>query len=606
MAIANLKDPGGGLIPLTIGVTGHRDLLPAQHAGTEAAVRRILLDLAQDHPATPLRLLSPLAEGADRLVARVFLSLRAERLAVGDGLAHLWELVLPQTLPDALFFADFPDSIHEFEQLRSQANLVFEVPARHGETVDDVSRQGAARDRRYLDAGLFVARHCHILIALWDGQTNNLVGGTANITRLKLGGYAEQDFDLAGHYNEYDCGPVYHVAVGRAQVAAKSGDDPAASAPSGPQTRVLVPDDPAWDLAYFARSFADMDQVNRKIASHLGVVEASAATERWRFPDQDTFDRLEPDLGYSDRRLIHTYRVVDELAINLEGRRRRYILALYLLGGGIAACLVTAQTGLLRYWMIAGYLLSFAAVGLILVRLKARRFSQDLLLFRVLAESLRVQFYWSVGGVHDGDGRSRSVPRPRSRYTSRVLDTFLGQQSHEIGWVREALRTFAFEPQASDAVAGDLRTAFSNFWVEDQNGYFSRTHRRYEGQVARLGWVGKLAYILGIGASAIYVLGHEFVYGSLLATNALAIGAAALPALALLLQGYLDKMAFEEQANTMGRLEMVFRRARRQLSRAGADLEHRAVILRNLGTEAIAETANWLLLKKGRVPNVPG
>src|SRR5512135_247682 len=63
------RDP----LPLILGITGHRDLRPEDGADLEARVRAILEDLRKRYRDTPLVLLSPLAEGADRLAARVAL-----------------------------------------------------------------------------------------------------------------------------------------------------------------------------------------------------------------------------------------------------------------------------------------------------------------------------------------------------------------------------------------------------------------------------------------------------------------------------------------------------------------------------------------------------
>jgi len=62
-----------GPLPLVIGITGHRALRPVDRAGLEAWVRAVFEDLRKRYPATPLVLLSPLAEGADRLATRVAL-----------------------------------------------------------------------------------------------------------------------------------------------------------------------------------------------------------------------------------------------------------------------------------------------------------------------------------------------------------------------------------------------------------------------------------------------------------------------------------------------------------------------------------------------------
>src|SRR5437773_400418 len=75
--MSSSPQPTSGAIglPLVIGITGHRDLRGEDRAALEQQVRGIFMDLRNRYPATPLYLLSPLAEGADRLVARVALNM---------------------------------------------------------------------------------------------------------------------------------------------------------------------------------------------------------------------------------------------------------------------------------------------------------------------------------------------------------------------------------------------------------------------------------------------------------------------------------------------------------------------------------------------------
>ena len=71
-------------IPLIVGVTGHRDLLPEDLQKLKELVREVFQTLKAKHPHTPLVLLSPLVEGADQLVAEVALEqdVGAQLLAV--------------------------------------------------------------------------------------------------------------------------------------------------------------------------------------------------------------------------------------------------------------------------------------------------------------------------------------------------------------------------------------------------------------------------------------------------------------------------------------------------------------------------------------------
>ena len=158
--------PGVSPIParIAIGVTGHRRLRnePALASAVSAVLDRIE-QLAPSLRKTPLELtvITPLAEGADRLVAREVLKRPGARL----------EAVLPLEPDD--YAADFerPGSRAEFETLLSSAAALRRLPP------------SPSRADAYAAAGRFVVDHCDILIAVWDGGRENGHGGTAEIVQ---------------------------------------------------------------------------------------------------------------------------------------------------------------------------------------------------------------------------------------------------------------------------------------------------------------------------------------------------------------------------------------------------------------------------------------
>src|SRR4051812_39987443 len=106
-----------GPLPLVIGVVGHRDLRDDDVPTLQAQVHDIARELRELYPSTPLLILSALAEGADRLVARVALEL-------GAG------LIVPLPLPRAWYEEDFESSKSraEFAELLNRAEHYFELP----------------------------------------------------------------------------------------------------------------------------------------------------------------------------------------------------------------------------------------------------------------------------------------------------------------------------------------------------------------------------------------------------------------------------------------------------------------------------------------------
>lgn len=147
-----------------IGVTGARILADEPLLGAQTgAVLADIRDQIERRSVAPVRyvILSPLAEGADRLVA-------LKGLEVLD--ADL-EVVLP--FEESEYVADFeaPESKAEFNELYARARRVTHV------------EPAANRVEAYETAGRYVVDHCDVLIALWDGKPASGRGGTAEIVK---------------------------------------------------------------------------------------------------------------------------------------------------------------------------------------------------------------------------------------------------------------------------------------------------------------------------------------------------------------------------------------------------------------------------------------
>ncbi len=160
-------------IPLVVAVTGHRDLVSSELDDIRSAVRELLVELRERYPERRLRVMSALAEGADRLAAHVALELGIELTAL-----------LP--MPKELYEDDFetPQSKEEFEILLEAADEIYELPVARGGTTGGISTHGDARNRQYAQLGVFICAHCHVLLALWDGKLTNDLGGTGQVVKF--------------------------------------------------------------------------------------------------------------------------------------------------------------------------------------------------------------------------------------------------------------------------------------------------------------------------------------------------------------------------------------------------------------------------------------
>lgn len=154
-------------IPLVFGVSGHRDLLPADLPKLHGHLRQIFSRFRAAYPSTPFKLITPLAEGADRLAAEV--ALEGE---IG--------LLVPLPMRQREYERDFAtkESLSEFRVLLEKADSRWTIAGALNPT-------GKDRVRQYAEVGDFIARSSHVLILLWDGGDNRKVGGTAWVKKRR-------------------------------------------------------------------------------------------------------------------------------------------------------------------------------------------------------------------------------------------------------------------------------------------------------------------------------------------------------------------------------------------------------------------------------------
>ena len=145
-----------------VGVTGHRSI-PDESAIARAVDR--VLDLiretssSSDGAPAVIEVVSPIAEGADRIVAHVALKDPGARLRV------------PLPFPKEDYKNDFKTSKSraDFENLLEKACEVVVLPAT------------PTRNAGYEQVGHYVLDNCDVLIAIWDGEPSRGQGGTAEI-----------------------------------------------------------------------------------------------------------------------------------------------------------------------------------------------------------------------------------------------------------------------------------------------------------------------------------------------------------------------------------------------------------------------------------------
>jgi hypothetical protein len=162
-----------GAVPLIFGVSGHRDLVSADLPELRTQIQVVFSRFRSAYPEASLQLLSPLAEGADRLAAE---------LALACGI----KLLVPMPMAQAEYERDFSSatSLGEFRRLLAAAEMSWEV-SDENETKKRPLSDGDVRARKYAAVGDYIARKSHVLLILWDGRDNDKIGGTAWVKKRR-------------------------------------------------------------------------------------------------------------------------------------------------------------------------------------------------------------------------------------------------------------------------------------------------------------------------------------------------------------------------------------------------------------------------------------
>lgn len=537
-------------LPFTIGVTGHRQIAPECIAAVEAAVISLLDGLRAGAPHAPFLLLTGLAEGADRLVARI----AVERFGA--------ELVAVLPRPAADYRRDFAtaESKAEFDRLLASAKRVVEPPADAGH---------ANATDGYLWAGNWTALHSHLLIALWDGAKARGNGGTADVVHAKLKGrYAGMNDGDPLQYDEG--GAIAHIVTAR----------PGEAAPPG--------------VGRIDWLYPDAVRIGARGGDHRHATVLSAFNTLNRLLKQEGRTREAWSAGQAPSTVHALKAAADHLATQFQRRTngsvRIMVLATVLaaifsaLHGTIAAPLPTIVT-------TAALATGFAVWAYSTWR-RWQRLHTD---FRTVAEAGRIQAAWIGSGL-----------------SLCVADHYHPTQATSVPWIRRAIRTaFLLDniqpPHEPPSPAERKRHADAGHaWIDEQVAYFLGDrgviprYRRQARDFAILGFV-----CLGIGLLILagnQLLNVAHVSQTVVDTTLLLQVARIALAITASVQAYQAFMSFGDLQRSFAVSAHLFSLARDEAAAATASGDHDRLIrlIVQLGRAALVENVSWAILRRQR------
>ncbi|MEW6144981.1 MAG: DUF4231 domain-containing protein [Thermodesulfobacteriota bacterium] len=422
-AINKTESPPKARLAVRVGVTGHRpsgldradiDLLGMKvkevlkHVSDVAReVKSSFESLYTDGGPPILRLISPLAEGADMLVAEA-------------ALAEGYELQCPLPFDRHEYEKDFTDgeSLGKYRTVLGNASSVLELDG--SRATPDLENEA------YQTVGRMVLAQSDVLIAIWDGEDAKGKGGTGQIVRESLVNEIpvvwissatphEVMVLMGGEYEGFR-----EVGLRELELRLKRILKPEYPKKPDLSRTYFNEKQPAWTWGFLFEAFCNIFSGERIDTGGFRVRDFEEETaEEWR----KVWDAC-PDFPQSvkgqinDKFLLH-YTWADKLANYYSNIYRSSFVANYLMAGFAVffALLIPTTEGFGTRWIVCELALIVLIIGITVVG-NFKRWHERWIDYRLLSEQLRqLRFLTPLGlttpafrvPAHDTYGDPRST-----------------------------------------------------------------------------------------------------------------------------------------------------------------------------------------------------
>jgi len=555
---------------LTIGVTGHRDLLADEIPAIKEKVRAFFEKLKRDYPDLDLQLITPLAEGSDRLVADVALEMGMD-------------LIVPLPMSRSEYEEDFSSSeaVDTLRESLKKARVIYLRSLKSGS--DSLSHE--ERARQYAQMGAFISNHSQVLLALWDGKPSLKVGGTASVVNYHLTavmpGFSLADDSpnlLANNENDL----VYHIVCSRD----RSDGQPAEG---------LSPQHTSWVTAQFGLESGEKLPIEYEIMWHR-LQDYQRDMKKYGLSIKEegvnllkNAPNLELPVGTFD--IAYQHRIADWLAIHFQKRISFGLIAIHSIAVLVGLIFIVYSEIDGFDFLVDFFLLAFL-VGYIIFKIgEHRQWHRKHLDYRALAEGLRVQFYWSLAGVID-------VQSAEFAY-----DNFLQKQDVDLGWIRHVMRNVSLSRSRDNVPQRVWVDWVIEQWVGDEDSktgqlaYYQVKEQEKARRFKRTTLIGRVTLWLGMLTAVVLAIAGTDIAET--HRVALLVLMGVLPLFAGVRDAYSHKKAEKELIKQYRFMRGILANARRLLD-SSEDVDFRRAVLRALGNAALEEGAEWILMHRER------
>ena len=560
-------------IPIIMGVTGHRDILPQDIPLIRKALREHLSALQERYAHSAFRLISGLAEGADRLAAEVALEL-------GFG------LVAALPMAQAEYEKDFGtvESIEHFRKLVSNAQVCFVVKSTENDETSDKCASENPRDNKYLALGRYIAQNSQIVIALWDGISEQVLpdgtskilrGGTADVVRLcRVGLYSNDPTQL----ETQESTRVDHLMVRRIQKSTSPTEN--INHRIG-EWLVLTDQSKYLDNKKnepMEKVLQSINKFNKFINNSLSSSDLNTSRKYLlgeNYPKGVTHHLALP---------IATFCAADAAAGIRQKEKSDAIIRITILAISSIICQQIYSGPDMRWgWLAAHIGLAAVAFALFYWFFKSDHPQEEEYLdWRALAEAMRIQIFWKAVGIHNC-----------------VADHYISSDGEDLDWIRQAVRNSVIGIDCIE-ISGAIKLAH-DAWLHNQYEYFKDKELLHNKNKTKFLKLTKFCFGIAVILTISTLLFHwSGVSDAVLNDLVLISGVSFL--LSAVVKTYADQMAFEETENRYRGMKIIFHTAKDRYDNLiiSRDIKNINNIFFNIGKEALTENAGWLRLHRER------
>lgn len=524
-------------IPLIVGVAGHIAVRAEDVDALTGAVTSELVRLARAYPDSELVMLTRLAPGADLLCADAAAALGVPVIAALPMEADACRRAFSEA--DAARF-----DAHLARARRVMVAPSAEVPPAHPGLYD-----------QYRQAGIYVATHSHVLLALWDGSApgENSCGASAAVDIALHGTYRPAKGNLVHRVRNT---LVVHIYTPRGGNAARR----------------------AGEIRYLGD-----EKAIRGILARTDEFNRSANSVAMDNP-------LLPEAALDDPLLKHlngAYAAADGLSCAAAAVYQR-VLAL------LASASTLLTLAFLLYDEIDAIWMILVCGAMLVMAVLCRRWAvrsdchRRYVEYRALAEWIRVQAYLRYAGS-----------------PLQVTELLTWTQLRNTAWIASAMRALCIGPAPESAC--DIRQC----WVDDQRAYHEKARGRTALSLRKSERVVSAALVM---SAALYVMAvlFEMLFGGLavrplaspgspeICRTFLKVALGTVSAATVFIANYYGKQSLPRKLSDHDMLSDFYSEMLNELTLYGQE----AALLEQLAREELTENGNWVSYQLDNTPDI--